>query len=219
MKVIVFGATGMIGQGVLRECLLDPRVAEVVTVGRRATGKHDPKLREIEHADLTDLTAVAAELAGANACFYCLGASSAGLKEDEYRHISYDMPLAAARLFAADPSFTFIYVTGQGTDSTERGRVMWARVKGAAENALFALPFHGYAFRPGYIHPMHGVTSRTRWYRLMYVVAKPLYPVARLFWKDQLTTSEAIGKAMVNIAAGTPAPQIVNPRDINAAAA
>lgn len=219
MKVIVFGATGMIGQGVLRECLLDPRVTEVVTVGRSASGRRDPKMREVVHADLSDLTAVAGEFDSADACFFCLGVSSAGLAEEAYRHITYDLTMAAARpLAAVNPDATFIYVSGAGTDSSEQGRVMWARVKGATENALFALPFHGYAFRPGYIHPMHGATSRTRWYRLMYVVAKPLYPIVKRIWPDQLTTTEAIGRAMLAIAAGGWPKRILDPRDINAAA-
>jgi len=220
MKMIVFGATGMIGQGVLRECLRDPRVTEVVTIGRAATGRQDPKLREVVHADLYDLTPIAADLAGTDACFFCLGVTSAGKTEAEYRRITYDHTMAAARpLAAANPAATFIYVSGAGTDSTEQGRTMWARVKGATENALFALPFHAYAFRPGYIHPMHGVTSRTRWYRWLYVVAKPLYPIARRIWRDQLTTSEALGRAMITVAVGGWPSKILNPADINAAAA
>lgn len=220
MKVIVFGATGMIGQGVLRECLLDARVTEVVTIGRKATGQRHPKLREVVHADLYDLTPIAADLAGTGGCFFCLGITSTGQTEQAYRRVTYDLTMAAARpLAAANPDATFIYVSGAGTDSTEQGRTMWARVKGATENAVFALPFHGYAFRPGYIHPMHGVTSRTRWYRLMYVVAKPLYPIARRIWPAQLTTSEAIGRAMVTVAAGGWPDRILDPRDINAAAA
>lgn len=220
MKVTVFGATGMIGQGVLRECLLDERVTQVVTIGRPATGQQHPKLREVVHADLHDLTPIAGDLAGTDACFFCLGITSAGQSEEQYRRVTYDLTLAAARpLAAANPESTFIYVSGAGTDSTEQGRTMWARVKGATENAVFALPFHGYAFRPGYIHPMHGVTSRTPLYRMLYAVAKPLYPVLRRIWPNQVTTSEAIGKAMVNIAAGGWPRQLLDPKDINAAAA
>ena len=209
----------MIGQGVLRERLLDARVTEVVTIGRKATGQQHPKLREVVHADLYDLTPIAADLAGTDGCFFCLGITSAGQTEEQYRRVTYDLTMAAARpLAAANPESTFIYVSGAGTDSTEQGRTMWARVKGATENAVIALPFHGYAFRPGYIHPMHGVTSRTRLYRLMYVVAKPLYPLARRIWPNQLTTSEAIGRAMVNIAAGGWPRTILDPKDINEAA-
>lgn len=219
MKVIVFGATGMIGQGVLRECLLDERVTEVVTIGRTATGRRHPKLREVVHADLYDLGPIAADLDGTGACLFCLGISSAGQTEEQYRRVTFDLTMAAARpLAAAEPASTFIYVSGVGTDSTEQGRTMWARVKGATENALFALPFHGYAFRPGYIHPMHGVTSRTRLYRMLYAVAKPLYPVLKRLWPNQVTTSEALGRAMLNVAANGWPSRVLEPGDINRAA-
>jgi uncharacterized protein YbjT (DUF2867 family) len=220
MKVIVFGATGMVGQGVLRECLLDPRVSEVVTIGRRTTGQRDPKLREVVHADLHDLTAIAGDFEGTDACFFCLGVSSVGKGEEEYRRITYDLTMAAAHtLAAANPDSTFIYVSGAGTDSTEQGRTMWARVKGATENAIFALPFHGYAFRPGYIHPMHGVKSRTRLYQVLIVGFKPFYPLVRRIWPNWVTTSEQLGRAMVNIATQGWPDKILDPRDINKAAA
>jgi len=149
MKVVLFGATGMIGQGVLRECLLAPAVTEVLTVGRAPTGKQHAKLREVTHADLGDLTAIEGDLRGADACFFCLGVSSAGMSEDAYRRITYDYTMAAARVFAAlDPEATFVYVSGAGTDSTERGRSMWARVKGKTENDVLALLPNAYMFRP-----------------------------------------------------------------------
>jgi uncharacterized protein YbjT (DUF2867 family) len=219
MKVVLFGATGMIGQGVLRECLLEPTVTQVLAVGRAPTGKQHAKLREITHADLTDLGPIEAELRGSDACFFCLGVSSAGMSEDSYRKITYDFTMAAARVFAAhDPNATFIYVSGAGTDSTEKGRSMWARVKGKTENDLLTLLPNAYMFRPGYIQPMHGVTSRTRLYRVAYVVAVPLYPVLRRLFRKSITTTEAIGRAMINIAAkGAPA-RVLDPGDINAAA-
>ena len=216
----MFGATGMVGQGVLRECLLDPRVSEVVTIGRSATGRHDPKLREVVHPDLYDLSGIAADLENTDACFFCLGISSVGKGEDDYRRITYDLTMAAARpIAAANPDSTFIYVSGAGTDSTEKGRTMWARVKGATENAVFALPFHGYAFRPGYIHPMHGVKSRTRLYQALIVAFKPLYPVLRRVAPKWTTTSEQLGKAMVTVAVDGWPKQILDPPDINEAAA
>src|SRR5262245_56335881 len=152
MRIVLFGATGMIGQGVLRECLVEPAVTEVLAVGRSATGREHPKLREVTHADLADLTPIEAELRGYDACFFCLGVSSAGMSEDTYRHITYDYTMAAARVFAAqDPDATFIYVSGAGTDSTEQGRTMWARVKGKTENDVLALLPNAYMLRPGYI--------------------------------------------------------------------
>ncbi|MEN3307095.1 MAG: hypothetical protein V7603_3297 [Micromonosporaceae bacterium] len=217
---MVFGATGMVGQGVLRECLLDPEIEGVLAVGRRATGVADAKLREIVREDLFDLSPVADELAGYDACFFCLGVSSAGMSEQRYRRVTYDLTLAVARILAErSPGMTFVYVSGMGTDSSERGRSMWARVKGATENALLKLPLEAYLFRPGYIQPMHGATTRARGYRLLYMITTPLYPVLRRLAPGQVTTTERLGRAMINVArAGAPS-RILAPRDINAAAA
>ncbi|MFI7114052.1 NAD-dependent epimerase/dehydratase family protein [Nonomuraea sp. NPDC050227] len=215
MRVIIFGATGMVGRGVLRECLLDERVTAVLTVGRSPTGTVHPKLRELLHADLSDLSAVEGELSGYDACFFCLGVSAAGMSEQEYRRITYDYTLAAGTTLARlSPSSTFVYVSGAGTDA--HGRAMWARVKGATENALLALPFHAYIFRPGYIQPMHGVTSRTRWYRLAYVVAAPLYPLLRRLFPAAVTTTERIGQAMITVAERGAPERILGPAAINA---
>ena len=219
MKVVLFGATGMIGQGVLRECLLAPAVTEVLTVGRAPTGKQHAKLREVTHADLGDLTAIEGDLRGADACFFCLGVSSAGMSEDAYRRITYDYTMAAARVFAAlDPEATFVYVSGAGTDSTERGRSMWARVKGKTENDVLALLPNAYMFRPGYIQPMHGVRSRTRLYRVAYAVGVPLYPVLRRLFPKFATSTEAVGRAMINVATRGASTRVLDPGDINAAA-
>lgn len=142
MKVLLFGATGMVGQGVLRECLLDPEVDAVETIGRSATGVKNPKLREIVHPNLFDYSAIEADLRGFDACFFCLGVSSAGMPEAEYERLTYDLTMAAAKtLCRLNPAMTFIYVSGAGTDSTEKGRVAWARVKGRTENAILRLPF------------------------------------------------------------------------------
>jgi uncharacterized protein YbjT (DUF2867 family) len=220
VKVIVFGATGMVGQGVLRECLVDPTVERVLVIGRNATGATDGKLREIVRADLFDLSDLADELTGYDACFFCLGVSSAGMAEEKYRRITYDLTLGVARILAdRNPSSTFVYVSGMGTDSTEKGRSMWARVKGATENALLRLPLRVYLFRPAYIQPLHGITSRTRWYRLMYVVTSPLYPVVRRLFPGVVTTTEQIGRAMLNLARDGGPSRVLAPRDINAAAA
>jgi uncharacterized protein YbjT (DUF2867 family) len=153
MKVIFFGASGMVGQGVLRECLLDPDVETVLLIGRSVTGRQHPKIREIVHQDIADLEPIASPLAGFDGCFFCLGVSSVGISEADYKRITYDLTIgAAATLARLNPAMTFIYVSGAGTDSTERGRTMWARVKGATENALLRMPFHAaYMFRPGFI--------------------------------------------------------------------
>ncbi|NUO99991.1 MAG: epimerase [Nonomuraea sp.] len=215
MKVIVFGATGMIGRGVLRECLLDDRVTGVLTVGRAPTGVVHGKLREIVHADLMDLSPIEGDLSGYDACFFCLGVSSAGMSEKDYRRVTYDYTLSAGSTLARlNPSSTFVYVSGAGTD--EHGRAMWARVKGMTENALLALPFEAYLFRPGYIQPMHGVTSRTRWYRLAYVVTGPLYPLLRRLFPAQVTTTERIGQAMITVAESGAPKRVLGPADINA---
>ena len=220
MNVIVFGATGMVGQGVLRECLLDPRVETVVTVGRSATGQQHPKLREIVHRDLLDFRPIAAQLSGLDACFFCLGISSAGMTEEQYGRVTYDITLAAAEtLVRLNPRMTFIYVSGVGTDSTEKGRTMWARVKGMTENALLRMAFKAaYMFRPGVIQPLHGITSRTRLYRAGYVVFKPLFPLLKRMFPRQILTTEEIGWAMIEAALhGAPKP-VLEPPDIKAMA-
>ncbi|MEV4764820.1 NAD-dependent epimerase/dehydratase family protein [Micromonospora chokoriensis] len=201
MRVVIFGATGMVGQGVLREALLAEDVREVLTVGRRPTGQRDPKLRELTVADVGELASVRADLTGVDACFYCLGVSSLGLDEAAYTRVSYDYPLAAARLLAeVSPQVTFVYVSGVGTDSTGQGRVMWARVKGRTENAIMELLPNGYAARPGFIQPTYGAVSRTRGYRIGYAVTRPLFPVLRRLLPNQVTTTDGIGRAMLRVA-------------------
>ncbi|GAA2152715.1 epimerase [Kitasatospora kazusensis] len=200
MNVLLFGGTGMVGQGVLRECLLDDRVTSVRAVGRTPLDIAHPKFTALVHSDFTDFTALAGEFKDVDACFYCLGVTSAGKREDEYRRITHDYTLAAARALPDNPSLTFVYVSGEGTDSTEHGRSMWARVKGHTENALLAMPFHAYMFRPGYIHAMHGERSRTPAYRWIYPVASRLYPLLRRVMPDKVTTTENIGRAMLAVA-------------------
>ncbi|MCX4984799.1 epimerase [Streptomyces sp. NBC_00572] len=196
--MILFGASGMVGQGVLRACLEDPEVTEVLAVVRRPLGRTAPKLREVPHSDFADLTPIAGELAGADACFYCLGVSAAGRDAVEYETITYSYTLAAARVVAAgNPGLTFVYVSGEGTDSTEQGRSAWARVKGRTENALLAMDMHAYAFRPGWIQPLHGETSGTRWYRVMYRLTSWLYPVIRRVAPRFVTSTEQVGRAML----------------------
>jgi uncharacterized protein YbjT (DUF2867 family) len=202
MNVLILGATGMVGQGVMRECLLDDGVARVVTLGRHATGNAHAKVREIIHADLYNLEPIAGELTGLDACFYCLGATAAGKSEREYARINYDMTLAVAEtLVRLDPDMTFVYVSGMGTDSTERGRTMWARVKGRTENALLRLPFKAaYMLRPGIILPMHGIKSKTTLYRVFYSLMTPLYPALRKLFPRAITTTEHLGRVMLRLA-------------------
>ncbi|MDX2563251.1 NAD(P)H-binding protein [Streptomyces sp. TX20-6-3] len=196
--MILFGASGMVGQGVLRACLEDPGVTEVLAVARRPLGRAAPKLREVLHSDFTDLTPIADELTGADACFYCLGVSAAGRDAVEYETITYTYALAAAHVVAAgNPDLTFVYVSGEGTDSTGQGRSAWARVKGRTENALLAMDMHAYAFRPGWIQPIHGETSSTGWYRVMYRLTSWLYPVIRRVAPRYVTSTEQVGRAML----------------------
>ena len=203
MKVVLFGATGMIGQGVLRECLRDPDVTAVLSIGRRETGVGDRKLREIVHADFTDFSGIERELADFDACLFCLGVSSAGMNEADYRRVTYDYALAAAAVLARrNPAMTFVFISGAGTDATEKGRVMWARVKGATENALRRLPFRAvYAFRPAYIQPLRGIRSGTTWTRAFYAVMAPFYPVWKTLFPRLVTTTDDLARAMIRVAA------------------
>ena len=217
MKVILFGATGMVGQGALRECLLSNQVETVLTVGRTVTGQPDPKLQEIALKDLTNLSEVETQLAGCDACFFCLGVSSAGMNEQDYTRITYDLTLSVARtLFKLNPNMTFIYVSGTGTDSTEKGRSMWARVKGRTENDLLKLGFRAaYMFRPGYIQPLDGIKTKTALYSAIYRTLGFLYPVFKALIPNYITTTQQVGRAMVHVAAhGAPKTHLEN-RDIN----
>ncbi|MFF4269539.1 NAD-dependent epimerase/dehydratase family protein [Streptomyces sp. NPDC001536] len=200
MRVIVFGASGMIGQGVLHACLHEPDITEVLAVVRTPLAVEHPKLRQLVHADFTDYTAIQGELKNLDACFFCLGVTSVGRGEKEYTRITYDYTLAAARaVSAASPDLTFAYVSGEGTDSTERGRLMWARVKGRTENELLAMPFDAYMFRPGFIQPRNGAVARVTVYRLLYGLTGWLYPVLRRLTPKHVTTTEHLGRAMIAV--------------------
>jgi uncharacterized protein YbjT (DUF2867 family) len=220
VNVLLFGATGMIAQGVLRECLLDDRVKSVIAVVRAPLSFTHPKLRELIHRDFTDFSPLSGECEAVDACFFCLGISSAGKGEEEYRRITYEYTLAAARALPTNPSLTFIYVSGEGTDNTQRGRSMWARVKGRTENELLAMPFHAYMFRPGYIQPLHGATSKTPAYRWLYVGMSWLYPLLRRLVPKHVTTTENLGRAMLAVAnRGGTGERILHSPEINRAAA
>ncbi|MBB4515558.1 NAD(P)H-binding protein [Paraburkholderia fungorum] len=202
MKVLIFGATGMVGQGVLRECLRAQDVEVVQTVGRTGTGQLDPRLVELIQPDLMDYRAIEGALTGFDACFFCLGVSSAGMQEADYARLTYDLTLAAAQTLARlNPQMTFVYVSGAGTDSTERGRSMWARVKGRTENALQRLPLKAvYLFRPGVIEPLNGARSKTRSYRLFYAASGFVLPILRALFPNHILSTVDIGQAMLEVA-------------------
>jgi len=220
MKVILFGATGMVGQGVLRECLLAPDVEEILSLGRSASGQTHPKLREELLKDPGDLSSIAGELSGFDACFFCLGVSAAGMSEADYRKVTFDLTLSAARtLSEKSPGMTFMYVSGAGTDGTERGRTMWARVKGQTENALLKLPFKAvYMLRPGFIRPLHGIVSKTRAYRVIYALVGPLSPLIAAIAPNGITTTERLGRAMLTLARKGAPKKVLEMVDLNALA-
>jgi hypothetical protein len=197
IKTIITGSTGMVGEGVLHECLKHPDVESVLVINRKPCGiKHD-KLKEIILKDFFDLSQIENQLIGYNACFFCAGVSSVGKKEDEYKRITYDLTMNFAKtLLRLNPEMVFTYVSGTGTDSTEKGKVMWARIKGKTENDLLKLPFKdAYMFRPGYIHPIKGLKNTYK----IYKVLAPLYPIWKKLFPNYIVTLEEIGKAMINV--------------------
>ena len=217
MNVLLFGATGMVGQGVLRECLAAPDVEKVLTVGRTPTGQQHPKLRELVHAEMWDYANVDAELSNFDACFFCIGVTSSGMSEQKYTHLTCDMTLAVATTLARlNPQMVFVYVSGAGADSSETSRIMWERVRGKTENALLKLPFRGvYIFRPGMIQPV-GVKSKTTSYRWFYTLTKPLLPMLRAMLPDQILSTPQVGQAMLAaVRFGAPKRGLESP-DINA---
>ena len=219
MNAVIFGATGMVGKGVLLECLDDARVEHVLLVSRHPIDDvSHPKIREIVHADFTAFENLTPAFADIDACFYCLGVTAVGLSEGQYHHLTYDVTLAAARALASASAgrLTFCYVSGEGTDSTEHGGTMWARVKGKTENALLRLPFKAaFMFRPGYIQPLRGIRSKTRWYQALYDVIGPFYPIVRRLFPKYVTTTTNIGRAMIHVAVSGWSRQILSSGDIN----
>jgi uncharacterized protein YbjT (DUF2867 family) len=217
MNAIIFGGTGMVGQGVLRECLLDPQILHVLSIVRSPSGQQHPKLRELVHANFFDFSEIESELTGFDATFFCLGATSAGKTEEQYSRVTYDITMAVAEPLARlNPEMTFVFVSGAGTDSTESGRSMWARVKGKTENALMRLPFKAaYMFRPGVIQPMHGIKSKTPLYRIPYLILWPLMPWLRKRFPRYVTTTEQIGRAMIAVAKYGAPKSVLQNADIN----
>ncbi len=217
MRVILTGATGMVGQGVLRECLLDPGITEVLAIGRSPLAQKHPRLRELLLPDLGNLSGHESELSGFDACFFCAGVSSAGMSEQEYTRITYDLTTRFAHaLLPLNPSLTFIFVSGASTDSTEKGRTMWARVKGRTENAILTMGFKAaYMFRPGFIQPMHGIRSKTRLYQIVYDLTGPLLPLLKKPFGRYINTTEQIGRAMLAVARNSYSKPILEIADIN----
>lgn len=220
MKVLLFGASGMVGAGVLIECIEDPRVESVLVVGRSPCGVTHPKVREMLRGDFFDFSDAKSAFAGFDACFYSIGVTSLGKTEAEYTRLTYDVTIAAARpICEMNPALTFCFVSGESTDSTERGSSMWARVKGKTENELFRMPFKAYAFRPGYIQPMKGVRSKTAWYTVFYTIFGALYPLTRRLLPTHVTSTENVGRAMIRVATNGYSKRVLENTDINAAAA
>ena len=211
----------MVGGGALLECLADDRVRSVVALTRSPLNRTHPKLREVRRDDFFHFNDCRAEFAACDACFFCLGVSSIGMDEKRYTRLTYDLALAAAHaLAAANPRMTFCYVSGAGTDSTERGSRMWARVKGRTENALLALPFKAaFMFRPGYIQPVGAVRSRTGWVQAAYTVIAPFYPILRRVWPNGTTTTANLGRALIAVAAAGYPEKVLYSQDMNRLAA
>jgi uncharacterized protein YbjT (DUF2867 family) len=213
LKVIITGSTGMVGKGVLLECLEHPHVSEVLIINRSSIGMQHPKLKELIHKDFYNLQPVQEQLQGYDACFFCLGVSSVGMSEEAYTKPTYDLTLHFAET-VINADMTFIYVSGSGTDSTEKGSIMWARVKGKTENALLKMPFKAaYMFRPGVILPVKGVKSKTPLYNFFYVILRPFFPLMSKM--NSVTDSAKVGHAMINVALhGSDKVHLEN-RDIN----
>ena len=213
MNVLLFGATGMVGQAVLRECLRDPGVERVLSISRQSTGVTHPKLRELIRPDLFDVSVPDADLAGYDACFFCLGVSSAGMSEADYTRLTYDLTLGWAHVLARiNPQMTFVYVSGAGTG----GKSMWAQVKGRTENALLALFPNAYMFRLAMLRPMNREVSRTRWTRVSYVVFRPLLPLLRALWPGGVITTEELGRAMLRVAREGAPTRVLENREMRA---
>jgi uncharacterized protein YbjT (DUF2867 family) len=211
ISVIITGATGMVGEGVLLECLADPRVGRVLVVNRKPLGRTHPKLTEIVHADFHDLSTIERELAGYDACFFCLGVSSIGMNEHDYRHVTYDLTVDFGRTLARlNPEMAFCYVTGASTDSTEHGQVMWARVKGATENELLRLFRRAVMFRPGMMRATKGQKNLKGWYHALAWI----YPIGRALVPSKFCTLQEVGRAMINAATAGAPRHVLEVRDI-----
>lgn len=215
-KVIITGATGMVGKGILLECLNHDAIEEVLVIGRSSIGMTHPKLKELIHKDFSDFSNASYQLAGYDACFYSLGISAAGLSEDQYRKITHDYTMALAKvLLDKNQGMTFNYVSGEGTDSSEKGRLMWARVKGKTENDLINFGFkQAYMFRPGAILPLRGIKSRTKSYQFLYDYFTWLVKLIKAISPNSVVNTTQIGLAMINSMTKGYDKKILRPKDI-----
>ena len=216
IKVIITGSTGMVGKGLLLECLNNEKVESVLIINRKPVGIVHNKLIEVLHQDMYDLSAIQDQLSDYDVCYFCLGVSAVGLSEQEYKKITYDLTLSFAQtVLVTSPNITFCYISGAGTDSTEKGNTMWARVKGKTENDLLSLGFKkAYMFRPGYIQPMNDIKSKTAAYNFIYTITSPIYFLLKKLPK-YVTSTNQMSTAMINIAAIKPDIGVLESKDIN----
>jgi uncharacterized protein YbjT (DUF2867 family) len=212
IKAIITGATGMVGEGVLHVCLQDPRISSVLIINRKPLGLQHPKLKEVIHADFFDLSAIEGDLIGYNACFFCLGVSSVGMKEDAYYRLTHTLTLHVATTLARlNTDMTFCYISGAGTDSTEKGRSMWARVKGKTENDVMQLPFRrAFAVRPGFIKPIPGLLHAHSFYKYI----NWLFPIGRVLYPAGFCTLQELGLAMIRLAEDGYRQSVITGKDI-----
>ncbi|MBK8805561.1 MAG: NAD-dependent epimerase/dehydratase family protein [Bacteroidales bacterium] len=215
-KVVIFGASGMIGQAVLNECIKNDTVSKILLISRQKTNIANSKIEEIIHTDMFNLTPIATALSGFNVCYNCIGISSVGMDEKTFTRYTFDLTTHIAQtMLQNNPESYFTYISGQGTDSSEKGRVMWARVKGRTENALIKMPFKAvYIFRPGYIQPLNGIKSRTKLYNALYFFTKPLYFILKHFEK-QITDTNRTAKSFINCIKYNESKNILEIEDIN----
>jgi len=221
IRAIITGSTGMVGKGVLLECLDSPIVESVLVINRKTIGIKHEKLTEITHTDFYDLSPVEAQLKGYNACYFCLGVSSFRMSEADYTKVTHDLTLHFAEtVLRMNRGMTFTYVSGVGTDSSEKSKTMWARVKGRTENDLLKMPFKAaFMFRPGFIQPMKGIKSATKLYNAIYVVFKPLYPLLKAISPNGITSTVQLGLAMINVTLEGHEKKVLHAKEINELAA
>lgn len=215
LKVIITGATGMVGEGILQECLVNPRVEKVLLISHKPSGYTDDKIEEILHADFNNIATIGEKIKSYDACYFCAGVSSLGLDEKQYTNVTYDLTLNFAKALAVhNPQMTFCYVSGAGTDSSEKGKLMWARVKGKTENDLMQLPFKAvYNFRPAFMKATKGAKHVKSFYKIINV----LFPFFRMFSKTYFLTLQEVGKAMINISIKGYPKSILEVKDIRKA--